>query len=199
MYLLNREKGLNTFLRSTDIHVIQVLNELPTNKRHIKFPQDRLLCPTHFDNKKKQVCENFLCKCVTCPYLNGVPLIHVHVVKHMHQYTCIGVMLCCRCGTCRTSCGRVRGRPWSSFTRLSPPASNTSQTTSTTNSLANWTSGSGRGRRMLGKKGGREGEALVRKVSMVPINKLGLKLSAEYLKKKTLVSTLLFRYLFYFS
>jgi len=33
MYLLNREKGLNAFPRSTDI--IEVLNELPTGKRHI--------------------------------------------------------------------------------------------------------------------------------------------------------------------
>jgi len=38
------------FPRSTDI--IQVLNELPTDKRH-KVPQDRLLCPTHVDNKIK--------------------------------------------------------------------------------------------------------------------------------------------------
>jgi len=31
MYLLNRDKHLNAFLRSTDI--IQVLNELPTDKK----------------------------------------------------------------------------------------------------------------------------------------------------------------------
>jgi len=37
MYLLNREKR-NVFPRSTDI--IQVLNELPTDKRHVKVPQD---------------------------------------------------------------------------------------------------------------------------------------------------------------
>ena len=58
MYLLYREKRWNTFLRSTDI--IQVLNELPTDKRHIKEPQDRLLCPTHVDNKKKQFSKHFL-------------------------------------------------------------------------------------------------------------------------------------------
>jgi len=33
MYLLNRENVTNAFPRSTDI--IQVLNELPTDKRHI--------------------------------------------------------------------------------------------------------------------------------------------------------------------
>ena len=33
MYLLDREKRLNVFPRSTNI--IQVLNELPTDKRHI--------------------------------------------------------------------------------------------------------------------------------------------------------------------
>ena len=34
---------------------IQVLNELPTDKIHvdIKVSQDRLLCPTHVDNKRK--------------------------------------------------------------------------------------------------------------------------------------------------
>ena len=51
MYLLNWKKHLNAFPRSTDI--IQVLNELVTDKRHIKVPQDRLLCPSHADNKKK--------------------------------------------------------------------------------------------------------------------------------------------------
>jgi len=47
---------------------------LPTNKRHIKVPKDRLLCPTHINNKKKQVFEKFLIKCVTRPDLSGVPL-----------------------------------------------------------------------------------------------------------------------------
>ena len=61
MYLLYREKCLRAFPRSTDI--IQVLNELPTEKRHtlykcIKVPQNRLLCPTHVDNKKKRVLHN---------------------------------------------------------------------------------------------------------------------------------------------
>ena len=51
MYLWNRENRLNAFLISTDI--IQVLNELQTDKIHIKVPQDRLLCPTHVHNKKK--------------------------------------------------------------------------------------------------------------------------------------------------
>jgi len=51
MYLLNRKKRCNAFPRSTDI--IQVSDELPTDKIHFKVPQDRLLCPTHVDNKKK--------------------------------------------------------------------------------------------------------------------------------------------------
>jgi len=38
IYLLNREKRCNAFPRSTD--KIQVLNELPTNIRHIKETQD---------------------------------------------------------------------------------------------------------------------------------------------------------------
>jgi len=41
----------------------------------IKGPQDRLLCPTHLNNKKNQVFENFLFKCVTRPDLSGVPFI----------------------------------------------------------------------------------------------------------------------------
>jgi len=40
MHLLKREKRCNAFSGSTDI--IQVFNELPTNKRHIKVPQERL-------------------------------------------------------------------------------------------------------------------------------------------------------------
>jgi len=51
MYLLNRESVTNAFSRPTDI-LIQVLNELQTDKRHIKVLQDRLLCPTHVDNLK---------------------------------------------------------------------------------------------------------------------------------------------------
>ena len=43
IYMLNREKR-NIFPRSTDI--IQVLNTLPTDKRHIKVPLDKLLFPT---------------------------------------------------------------------------------------------------------------------------------------------------------
>jgi len=49
MYALDREKRCNAFPRSTDI--IQVFNELPTDKKRIKVPQDKLLCPTHADNK----------------------------------------------------------------------------------------------------------------------------------------------------
>ena len=65
MYLLNREKRCNAFPRSTDI--IHILNELPTDKRHIKVQQHRLLCHTHLDNKKKPVF-------VTRPEYSGVPL-----------------------------------------------------------------------------------------------------------------------------
>jgi len=36
-------------------------------ERHINVQQDRLLCPTHIDNKKKW---NFLYKCVTRPDLS---------------------------------------------------------------------------------------------------------------------------------
>jgi len=72
MYLFNREKRLNAFPSST--YKMQALNELPTDIRHIKVPQDRLLCPTAIDNKKKQFSENLLSKCVTRPDLSGVPL-----------------------------------------------------------------------------------------------------------------------------
>jgi len=41
----------------------------------IKVPQDRLLCPTHVNNKKNQVFENFLFKRVTRPDFSGVPFI----------------------------------------------------------------------------------------------------------------------------
>ena len=50
MHLLNREKRY-AFSRLTDI--IQVFNSLPTDKIYIKVRQDRLLCPTYVDNKKK--------------------------------------------------------------------------------------------------------------------------------------------------
>jgi len=73
MYLLNRESVTYAFPRSTDIK--QVLNELPTDKRHIKVPQDRLICPTHVNNKEKQVFETIPYKCVTRPDLSVVPLI----------------------------------------------------------------------------------------------------------------------------
>ena len=45
MYLLGREKRLNAFPRSTNI--IQVLNELPTDKRHIKVSQNTAMPYTH--------------------------------------------------------------------------------------------------------------------------------------------------------
>jgi len=44
------------------------------------IPQDRLLCLTHVNNKKKQVFENFLFKCVTRPDIGGVRL--TKVVSH---------------------------------------------------------------------------------------------------------------------
>ena len=72
MYLLNWKSVTNAFPRWKDIK--QVLNELPTNKRPIKVPQDRLLCPTHVDNKNKQVFKKILLRCVTRPDLSGVPL-----------------------------------------------------------------------------------------------------------------------------
>jgi len=58
MYLLYRKSVTYAFPRSADI--IQVLNELPTDKGHIKVPQDILLCPAHVDNKKKQIFEKIL-------------------------------------------------------------------------------------------------------------------------------------------
>ena len=61
MYQLNREKRCNAFPRSTDI--IQILNKLPTDKRHIKVSQDRQL---HTSTKMK-VFENVIVKCVTIP------------------------------------------------------------------------------------------------------------------------------------
>ena len=44
-------KRCNAFQKTTDIK--QVLNESPTNKRHVNVPQDSLLCPIHVNNKKK--------------------------------------------------------------------------------------------------------------------------------------------------
>ena len=43
-FRLRPHKSTNTFPRLTDI--IQVSNELPTDKRHINVPQYRLPCPT---------------------------------------------------------------------------------------------------------------------------------------------------------
>ena len=56
-----RERVTNAFPKSTDI--IQVLNGLTTDRRHIKVPQDRILYPTHFDKKTKQVIEFCLQVC----------------------------------------------------------------------------------------------------------------------------------------
>ena len=50
-YLVYQNLLTNALSRSKNI--IQVLNELPTDKRHIKVPQGKLLCPPHVDNKKK--------------------------------------------------------------------------------------------------------------------------------------------------
>ena len=61
MHLLNREKRCNAFTRST--YTLQVLNKFPTDKIHIRVPQNSLLCPTHVDNKKNDVFEYFLFKC----------------------------------------------------------------------------------------------------------------------------------------
>jgi len=53
------QHGLNLecicWTRFSKINIlIQVVNELWTDKRHIKVPQKRLRCTTHVDNKKKQ-------------------------------------------------------------------------------------------------------------------------------------------------
>ena len=60
------------------------------DKRHrsIKVPQDSRLCPTHIDNKKKQVFEKNLFKCVTRPDLTGVPLTLLESWSHLHFITC---------------------------------------------------------------------------------------------------------------
>jgi len=52
---------LNTCMSSIELATrfkktcFKVFNELPTDNRHIKVPQERLLCPTHVNNKKKLV------------------------------------------------------------------------------------------------------------------------------------------------
>ena len=74
----------NTFLRSTGI--IQVLYELPTNKRHFKVPQDRLLWPTNVDKRKNRFLKKSLLKCVTRPDLGGVPLI-IYIFKSIFQHS----------------------------------------------------------------------------------------------------------------
>ena len=73
MYLWNKDKRLNAFPRSTDI--IQVLNELPTDTKHIKVPQDILRCHTHVENKKTRFLKIFfLSVLITRSDLSGVPL-----------------------------------------------------------------------------------------------------------------------------
>jgi len=72
MYLLDREKRLNVFPRSTNI--IQVLNELLTDKRHIKVSQNTAMPYTH--QEQEETVGFFLIKCVTRPDLSGVPLIN---------------------------------------------------------------------------------------------------------------------------
>ena len=72
IWQLEQRKSCNAFPWPTD--VIQVLNELPTDKRHIGCHRHRLLCPTHAGSKKKQVFETNLFKCLTRPDLSGVPL-----------------------------------------------------------------------------------------------------------------------------
>ena len=93
MYLLKKEKRCNT-LRDQQIiiwDIIEVLNELPTDKRHNKVPQYILLCHTHVDKKHKQVFEKFLVKCVKQPDPSGVPLMYcqsklktfVNIIKYI--------------------------------------------------------------------------------------------------------------------
>jgi len=55
IYLATRFKIGMYLFNSKLTDTIQVLNELPTDKIHvdIKVSQDRLLCPTHVDNKRK--------------------------------------------------------------------------------------------------------------------------------------------------
>jgi len=49
--------GKSIFYAFRDQQIIHVLNELQTDKRHIRVPQERLLCPTSVDNKNTQVFE----------------------------------------------------------------------------------------------------------------------------------------------
>jgi len=63
MYLLNKEKHIFRFSEITDL--IQVLNEMQTDKRHMRVQQD---------NKKKMVFKIYLLRCATRPDLSGVPL-----------------------------------------------------------------------------------------------------------------------------
>jgi len=62
MYLLNREKRLNAFPRSTDI--IQVLNELPIDKKiHVLRYHEIEWYALHTSIRRKKVFEAFLFKC----------------------------------------------------------------------------------------------------------------------------------------
>jgi len=84
MYLLNREKRYWRCSEINIIYIIQVLNELPTDERHMKVQQDRLLCPTHFDNKKKtgfRKCSFYVCYTTRPQYslFNGAKMVHVIV------------------------------------------------------------------------------------------------------------------------
>jgi len=78
IYLLNRKNVANAFPRST--YIMQALNKLPTDRRHIKVPHDRLLCHTHVYNKNKQNFQKNIFKCDTRPDLIGV-LMCGHPIK----------------------------------------------------------------------------------------------------------------------
>ena len=67
IHMLDREERYQRFSKSTDIR--QVLNELPTDKRHVKEPRERLQCHTHVDNNEKNIFKR-----VTRPNLSGVSL-----------------------------------------------------------------------------------------------------------------------------
>ena len=56
--------------RSTDIKQV-LIHDLPTDKRHIKVPQNWQLCPTHVDKKKQVFEKKNPFKCVTRPDLSG--------------------------------------------------------------------------------------------------------------------------------
>ena len=47
---------------------------MPTDKIHIKVPNNRLICSTHVDNKKTTGFLKHIFKCVTRPDHRGVPL-----------------------------------------------------------------------------------------------------------------------------